>query len=50
VGQGTLDWNKLFLDARSKTQARYFVAEHDKPSDAIRFARRSMDALKGFGA
>jgi len=50
VGQGTLDWNKLFGDARSKTQARYFVAEHDKPSDAIRFARRSMDALKGFGA
>ncbi|SFV33082.1 Sugar phosphate isomerase/epimerase [Devosia crocina] len=50
VGHGTLDWKKLIADAQSKTKARYFVLEHDKPSDAIRFARRSMDTLKSFGA
>jgi sugar phosphate isomerase/epimerase len=50
VGQGTLDWKQLLADAKAKTKAAYFVAEHDKPSDAIRFARRSMDALKGYGA
>jgi sugar phosphate isomerase/epimerase len=50
VGQGTLNWKQLLADAKSKTQARYFVAEHDKPADAIRFARRSMEALKGYGA
>jgi sugar phosphate isomerase/epimerase len=50
VGQGTLDWKKLLADAKAKTRATYFVAEHDKPSDAIRFARRSMEALKGYGA
>jgi sugar phosphate isomerase/epimerase len=50
VGQGTLDWKQLLADARAYTKAQYFVMEHDKPSDAIRFARRSMDAVKGFGA
>lgn len=46
VGQGTLDWKSLVATIKQKTKARYFVAEHDKPSDAIRFARRSMDAVK----
>jgi sugar phosphate isomerase/epimerase len=46
VGQGTLDWQKLLADARSKTKARYYVMEHDKPSDAIRFAKRSIAAVK----
>jgi sugar phosphate isomerase/epimerase len=49
VGHGSLDWKTLLGDVRSKTKATYFVLEHDKPSDAIRFARRSMDTLKGFG-
>jgi sugar phosphate isomerase/epimerase len=49
VGQGTLNWKQLLADAKAKTQAQYFVAEHDKPLDAIRFARRSMDAIKGYG-
>lgn len=48
VGQGTLDWPTLIAAAKSKTRAKYFVMEHDKPSDAARFARRSMDATKGF--
>jgi len=50
VGQGTLDWKQLLAEAKAHTKARYFVMEHDKPSDAIRFARRSMDAVKGYGA
>jgi sugar phosphate isomerase/epimerase len=46
VGQGTLDWKSLMQIIRQKTKAKYFVAEHDKPSDAIRFARRSIEAFK----
>jgi sugar phosphate isomerase/epimerase len=46
VGQGTLDWKKLLADAKAKTRAQYYVMEHDKPSDAIRFARRSIAAVK----
>jgi sugar phosphate isomerase/epimerase len=46
VGHGTLDWKSLLATARAKTKAKYFVAEHDKPSDPIRFARRSMDSIK----
>ena len=48
VGQGTLDWKSLLQTIRQKTRAQYFVAEHDKPSDAIRFARRSMDAVRNW--
>ena len=44
VGHGTLDWNQLARDAKARTRARYYVMEHDKPSDAIRFARRSIAA------
>jgi sugar phosphate isomerase/epimerase len=46
VGQGTLDWKSLLQTIKQKTKAKYFVAEHDKPSDAIRFARRSIEAIK----
>jgi sugar phosphate isomerase/epimerase len=46
VGQGTLDWQKLLGDAKAKTKAQYYVMEHDKPSDAIRFAKRSIAAVK----
>jgi len=46
VGYGTLDWKSLLQTVRQKTKAQYLVAEHDKPSDAIRFARRSMDSVK----
>jgi sugar phosphate isomerase/epimerase len=46
VGQGTLDWKALMAAIKQKTRAKVFVAEHDKPLDAIRFARRSMDAMK----
>jgi sugar phosphate isomerase/epimerase len=46
VGHGTLDWKQLIADAKANTKAQYFVMEHDKPSDAIRFAKRSIAAVK----
>lgn len=49
VGTGTLDWKNYIAQVKAKSQARYFVLEHDKPSDAIRFARTSMATLKGYG-
>jgi len=49
VGTGTLDWKSYLATARSRTKAKYFVAEHDKPSDAIRFARNSITNLKQWG-
>ena len=50
VGQGVLPWKELFQTARDKTAAKYFVAEHDNPSDIERFASRSIAAIKSFGA
>ena len=46
VGHGTLDWKSLIASAKQKTKAKYFVAEHDKPNDAVRFARRSIESVK----
>ena len=46
AGYGTLDWKSLLATAKAKTKAVYFVAEHDKPNDALRFARRSIDSVK----
>ncbi|MGV8830368.1 MAG: sugar phosphate isomerase/epimerase family protein [Devosia sp.] len=46
VGQGVLNWDELITKVTSKTKAKYFVAEHDKPSDPVRFATRSMAAAK----
>ncbi len=49
VGTGTLDWKQLLADAKAKTKAQYFVMEHDKPLDAIRFARTSIESVKKWG-
>jgi len=46
VGTGTLDWKSLIAAAKAKTAVKYFVAEHDKPSDPIRFARQSIAAVR----
>ena len=46
VGDGVLNWDDLITKVQSKTKAEYFVAEHDKPSDAVRFATRSIAAAK----
>lgn len=43
VGHGTLDWTDFW--AISQGQNPLMVAEHDKPSDAARFARRSYEAM-----
>jgi len=48
VGQGTVDWRGLVKTLREKTPARYFVMEHDNPSNFERFARRSIEAAKSF--
>jgi len=43
VGHGVLAWETLFGKVKEKTKVQYFVAEHDAPSDPMRFARRSME-------
>jgi len=50
VGHGVLPWQDLLATARGATAARYFMVEHDKPSDVRRFASRSIEALRTFGA
>ncbi len=41
AGHGTMDWAKLY-PAMVKAGVQLFVLEHDKPSDAERFASRSL--------
>ena len=43
-GHGTLDW-KALLAAMHEAGVTLFVVEHDKPSDAARFARRARDEV-----
>ncbi|WP_417309829.1 sugar phosphate isomerase/epimerase family protein [Devosia sp.] len=50
VGQGTVPWQALWPIVREQTKARYFIAEHDNPSDIDRFASRSIAAIKALGA
>lgn len=49
VGYGTLPWKDLLNLVTAKTTARYFVAEHDNPSDVARFATRSIATVNSFG-
>lgn len=42
VGTGTMDWKALMAALKSDTGAKTFVIEHDKPSDHVRFATRSI--------
>jgi sugar phosphate isomerase/epimerase len=39
-GHGTMDWGRI-LPALKAAGVRHFVAEHDKPNDVARFARRA---------
>lgn len=48
VGQGTLDWPALMAALR-QTRCRWFIAEHDNPSNHHRFASRSLAAMQEFG-
>lgn len=49
IGEGTMDWPHLFAEAKSRG-AEWFILEHDKPSDPVRFARTGRTfATKNFG-
>lgn len=50
VGHGVMPWQDLLATARGSTSARYFIVEHDNPSDIDRFASRSIAAIRNFGA
>jgi sugar phosphate isomerase/epimerase len=45
VGHGVVDWAKLWRLSEA-TAARWMVAEHDKPNDGARFARRSFVTMR----
>lgn len=47
VGEGTMNWPVLFELLSKHTSVRSFVLEHDNPSDAVRFAQRSIHYLQG---
>jgi sugar phosphate isomerase/epimerase len=49
VGKGTMDWPAIMSAITGKPKAKWFVMEHDKPSDALRFASRSIAAARNFG-
>jgi len=48
VGHGTLDWQALSTAIRQQTNIRYWVMEHDNPSDVERFASRSLAAARAW--
>ncbi len=47
-GHGTMGWPKLAVALKS-AGVRYFVAEHDKPNDVARFARRAREEVATWG-
>jgi sugar phosphate isomerase/epimerase len=46
VGYGTMGWAALLAAIKAKSNAQYFVMEHDNPTDVERFASRSISFLK----
>lgn len=50
VGHGVLDWADLWRRSAGGPRPPLMVAEHDKPSDAARFARRSHAAMERLAA
>lgn len=47
LGRGVVDWREL-MPAVDASSARFFVMEHDNPSDDARFARNSIAAANAF--
>jgi sugar phosphate isomerase/epimerase len=45
-GYGTLDWQALYTAIKAKTAAKYFVMEHDNPTDIDRFMRRAIGTAR----
>jgi sugar phosphate isomerase/epimerase len=48
VGHGTMDWSALHAAVKANTNARYWVMEHDNPSDDARFAQRSFATVSAW--
>lgn len=48
VGQGTMDWQGLHQAIKKHTRTKYFVMEHDNPSDVDRFAERSLASVRAW--
>jgi sugar phosphate isomerase/epimerase len=48
VGHGTMDWQGLATAIKAHTNARYWVMEHDNPSDTDRFAKRSFASVSAW--
>jgi len=48
IGYGTIDWKTLVTTLKAKTPAKYFIIEQDNPNDFERFAKRSLETVKGF--
>lgn len=48
VGHGTMDWQALATAIKAHTNARYWVMEHDNPSDVDRFASRSFVSISAW--
>lgn len=46
-GHGIMDWTAIW-GALGQSSARYFVMEHDNPSDARRFATRAIETARNF--
>ena len=46
VGKGTMDWPAIMAALR-ETACKYFVMEHDNPSDDVRFAKASYAFISG---
>jgi sugar phosphate isomerase/epimerase len=47
VGHGVVKWQAV-MDALKHTRCMHYIMEHDKPSDAERFARRSLISTKKY--
>jgi hypothetical protein len=47
VGHGTVDWPGLFKQLAVHSPVKLFIMEHDNPSDAKRFATRSIEWMRG---
>ncbi len=50
VGEGIVDWTRIFAFIRRKTNADLFIMEHDNPSNVERFAKRSIEYCQALGA
>lgn len=48
VGHGIMDWQALQAAVKAHTNARYWVMEHDNPSDDARFAQRSLASVSAW--